>query len=178
METFIYKSKINKKVCKDILDYFLKNRHKHVKPDFDEEVKTATEIPISVSNNEYPFNKYKDELQKCVNKYRKKYKEVDNNLDRWNLIEDYNIQYYKPKQGFKKVHCERSEKKNAKRVLVFMTYLTTVKNAGTIWPRQKFISECILGDTLIWPTDFTHIHKGIISKDKDKCIVTGWYTFE
>ena len=178
MDNFIHESTINKTVCEDILKYYLDNQDKHLKPDFDEEVKTSTEIPISVNNNMYPFNEYKTGLEKCINEYREKYPEVDTLLEKWSLVEDYNIQYYKPGQGFKKVHCERGCAEASKRVLVFMTYLSTLDNAGTIWPKQKFKSECVLGNTIIWPTDWTYSHVGVVNEYKDKCIVTGWYSFE
>ena len=102
MDNFIYESKINKTVCEDILKYYLDNENKHLKPDFNEDVKTSTEIPVSVNNNKYPFNEYKIGLQKCVNEYRDRYPEVDTLLEKWSLVEDYNIQYYKPGQGFKR----------------------------------------------------------------------------
>jgi len=177
MDNFIYLSKISKKVCEDIVNYYLNNKEQHLQPEFNSDTKTSTELPISVSNNDYPFNKYKTELQKCVDEYRNKYPEVDTLLEKWGLVEDYNIQYYKPDEGFKKVHCERGCIEASKRVLVFMTYLNTVQDAGTIWPKQKFTSDCIIGNTVIWPTDWTHSHKGIINSKKDKCIITGWYSF-
>lgn len=180
MDNFIYQSKINTKVCGDIYEYYLSNKNKHTntsQSDFDEETKIASEIAINVNFNKYPFNKYKEELQKCVYEYRNKYPEVDTLLTKWSLTGDYNIQYYKPGEGFKKVHCERGCVEASKRVLVFMTYLNTVKDAGTIWPKQNFVSECVKGNTLIWPTDWTHSHKGIINNKKDKCIITGWYSF-
>jgi prolyl 4-hydroxylase len=177
MDNFIHLSKINKNLCKDIFKYYLNNEDKHIDPYHDTKTKTAREIPISVSNDEYPFNAYKIELQKCIDEYRVKYPEVDTLLEKWGLVEDYNIQYYKPGQGFKKVHCERSCIEASKRVIVFMTYLNTVKNAGTNWPKQKFTSDCIIGNTVIWPTDWTHSHVGVINSKKDKCIITGWYSF-
>jgi len=29
--------------------------------------------------------------------------------------------------------------------------------------------------TVIWPADFTHTHRGIVSKTQEKYIATGWY---
>ena len=40
MDNFIYESKINKTVCEDIYKYYLDNENKHLKTDFNEEVKT------------------------------------------------------------------------------------------------------------------------------------------
>ena len=30
------------------------------------------------------------------------------------------------------------------------------------------------GKLVIWPSDFTHPHRGIVSLDEEKYIVTGW----
>ena len=48
------------------IKYYLNNEDKHIDPYHDTKTKTAREIPISVSNDEYPFNAYKIELQKCI----------------------------------------------------------------------------------------------------------------
>ena len=57
-----------------------------------------------------------------------------------------------------------------------MTYLNNVKNGGTYFKYQNLKTKAKKGLTLIWPTDFTHVHQGIISKET-KYIVTGWYGF-
>ena len=58
-----------------------------------------------------------------------------------------------------------------------MTYLNTAKNAGTEFKYYNLKTQAKKGLTLIWPTDFTHTHKGVISKKDEKHIVTGWLTF-
>jgi len=35
----------------------------------------------------------------------------------------------------------------------------------------------VQGNTLIWPADFTHPHKGIVAPKETKYIITGWYNF-
>ena len=57
-----------------------------------------------------------------------------------------------------------------------MTYLNNVKNGGTEFKYQKLKTEAKEGLTLIWPTDFTHTHRGLVAKET-KYIITGWYTF-
>ena len=63
------------------------------------------------------------------------------------------------------------------RVLAFMTYLNTVEEAGTEFKFQNFKATAKKGKTLIWPTDFTHTHRGVISLSKEKYIITGWLSF-
>ena len=63
------------------------------------------------------------------------------------------------------------------RILIFMTYLNTVKDGGTFFKYQKLKIPAKKGLTLIWPSDWTHTHKGEISKTKEKFIVTGAFGF-
>ena len=55
-----------------------------------------------------------------------------------------------------------------------MTYLNDIDEGGTVFKYQKITTPSIKGLTLIWPTDFTHTHKGQIT-DKEKIITTGWF---
>ena len=96
----------------------------------------------------------------------------------YNITNGYNIQYYKPKAGFKQWHSERSLPKNSKRLLVFMTYLNDVEDGGTEFKYQNITSPAKKGLTLLWPVDWTHTHRGQISKTNEKYIVTGWLSFE
>jgi hypothetical protein len=57
-----------------------------------------------------------------------------------------------------------------------MTYLNTVTDGGEtefFWQKIKVKPE--KGLTLIWPSDFTHTHRGIPSPSQKKYIVTGWF---
>ena len=83
------------------------------------------------------------------------------------------IQYYRPGQGYKEWHSERTSGGN-RRCLVFMTYLNTVPEAGTHFKYQKLTTPAEKGLTVMWPTDFTHTHKGQITKHHEKYILTGW----
>jgi hypothetical protein len=59
-----------------------------------------------------------------------------------------------------------------------MTYLNDVDDGGTDFFYQKITSPAKKGLTIIWPTDWTHMHKGQVSMTKEKMIVTGWFTFD
>ena len=59
-----------------------------------------------------------------------------------------------------------------------MTYLNNVPNGGTMFKYQKLISPAKKGLTLLWPPDFSHTHKGEISKTHEKYIATGWLNFD
>ena len=94
------------------------------------------------------------------------------------MSDAFNIQHYKPGEGFYAEHYERTVKMHYERVLVFMTYLNTVEDGGgTHFRFQNQTTKAKKGLTLLWPTDFTHIHNGIISPTEHKYIATGWFSF-
>jgi len=119
---------------------------------------------------------YRQHLQQCLNRYMKKYPETLN-IDKYNIVENIQIQHYKKGGGYKSWHMERGGPIASRRVLVFMTYLNTVEDGGTQFKYQKYICPAKEGLTLIWPTDFTHTHRGQISLTKEKYIITGWFSF-
>ena len=140
------------------------------------EIKDSLDLTISPNDFNEPFLEYRICISKIIKLYEKKYDELAN-LNSYNVFEGYNIQYYKPKAGFKKWHNERSMSKNSKRLLVFMTYLNDVPDGGTEFKYQNIITPAKKGLTLLWPVDWTHTHKGQISKTNEKFIITGWLSF-
>jgi prolyl 4-hydroxylase len=93
--------------------------------------------------------------------------------------EGVNFQHYKPGEGFKAWHSERLVYKKTTRVMVFMTYLNNVKDGGgTEFLNQKLKTKAEKGLTLLWPSDWTHTHRGIITESQDKYILTGWLNYE
>ena len=48
---------------------------------------------------------------------------------------------------------------------------------STEFQYQKLKVKPVKGKMVIWPTDFTHFHRGITSPTQDKYIATGWLNF-
>ncbi len=86
----------------------------------------------------------------------------------------FNIQKYKPGEGFAGWHFENSYG-NGNRVLAWMIYLNDVKDGGTEFKYQNHTERAELGKILIWPGDWTFTHRGQVSYSETKYIVTGWY---
>jgi len=177
--TFIGASFINKKLCDNLKSYFKKLPSSLKKTgtvelgETDKNIKDSIDISFSGSENIPILIDYLKELQKCILLYQKKFEDVLL-LDKFGIThEGYNIQYYKAGGGFKTWHNERNILKHCHRILVFMTYLNDVKDGGTFFKYQKLKVPAKKGLTLIWPSDWTHTHKGEISKTKEKFIVTG-----
>jgi hypothetical protein len=181
-ESFIGSYQIPENICNEIIKYFKKNKLKQKKgvigynevPIIDIKIKESIDIQIPVKNNINIFNKYNEYLFNYVKQYCVTYPEL-NKCSLFGLTEGYNIQYYKKNAGFKQWHFERTS--NLNRMLVFMTYLNDVEDGGTFFKYQNIKTKAKKGTTLIWPTDFTHTHKGEISTKSHKYILTGWLGF-
>jgi hypothetical protein len=135
----------------------------------DTNVKESIELGINPKKSNVLVNQYLKELQSGLQQYYQKY----TNLPKVSLEENFNIQYYPKGGGYKQWHSERSAY-FSKRYLVFMTYLNTVPTAGTEWLYQNYKTEAVKGLSVLWPSDFTHTHRGIITNEYEKYIVTGW----
>jgi len=173
---------IPKKICDGIIKYFNKNEEMRVPGKIgngnemfiEKETKDSVEVAIDNYNINEEIVSYRRELQKVLKLYQKRYKPVKD-LSSFNL-ESFNIQKYPKKGGFKSWHNERTSLLSSKRVLTFMTYLNDVENGGTEFMYQKLITPAKKGLTLIWPVDFTHVHRSQVC-NKQKIITTGWFYF-
>jgi len=180
-DSFISGWIIPQNICDDIIKYFNDNKEKAIDGTINYKLlkkeKKSKEIIFSSDYNEYPLKDYKVYLQKVLELYLKKYVYA-NNVNFFNIIDNIKIQYYKKNEGFKSWHFERTGVNHSiKRHLVFMTYLNDVNDGGTDFYYQKIITPAKKGLTLIWPVDWTHTHRGQISKNEEKYIITGWYSF-
>ena len=178
MKHFIGAYKINEKICDQIVNYYKNNKDLQQSGNI-ENKKKSTEIlikPKQIQKLDWGKNYYKS-LNNCLNKYFETYEHA-NQVQPFDVTDNFKIQYYKPGEGFKAYHKENNGNSNTfKRHLVFMTYLNTVKNAGTDFLYQELKCEAIKGITLIWPAAWTHTHRGIVSNNQEKFIITGWVNF-
>jgi hypothetical protein len=183
VETFIGGYYIDTNLCDKIKLYFdsniqyaslgtvtLNTNRNHVNK------KMKDSLDLSLLSNKKLAQDYGLELNKVLKKYQNKFKFVKK-INTSSIKEDLKIQYYKKSAGYKTWHFERAGLFNTTRSLVFMTYLNNVPKGGTEFYYQKITAPAKKGLTLIWPTDWTHTHRGQITKKYNKYIVTGWLNF-
>jgi len=173
----------NEQLMQDIIDY-----HK-ISPDRSPgkigsqqsiDIKVKDSVDCDLTKNDQLTERYAKELKIVLDAYIKQYPEC-NKCAPFGVTEGINIQRYLPNGGYHGWHCERSEGKSpmTSRHLVFMTYLNDIDDAGEtefLYQQTKIRPE--RGLTLIWPTDWTHYHRGIASATQEKYIVTGWFSFK
>jgi len=122
------------------------------------------------------LNQYFHEQENALNVYKKKYEYSNTNISEWKINDNFNIQKYRPSQGYHAWHCERNTLTTVDRHLVWMTYLNDIKQGGeTEFYYQKLKIKPEKGLTLFFPSDWTFTHKGHTTIDEDKYIITGWY---
>lgn len=102
----------------------------------------------------------------------------------WKIKESINVQRYEPNGGFKMWHAERTDDSDPAtyRHMVFMLYLNDVPDegqflGGTEWFYQQVKIKAEKSVLLLWPADWTHTHRGIVSPNHQKYISTGWLSF-
>lgn len=123
--------------------------------------------------------RYQQFLQLAADAYTVDYP-WSNSFGRWAVREPILIQRYLPGQAYHAYHCERPDNSwpAHARHLVFMTYLNTVSDqGGTEFPQQNLIIAPQQSMTVIWPADWTHVHRGIPSSTQIKYIATGWFQY-
>jgi len=186
IETFIYGNKVDENLCDDLISFFNKNEAFHFEgivlnkkrgAIVDKNSKESIDMSFDPKNcNVYPIDKYLNELNGVIEKFKVRYN-ISPEFDAFNILETFNIQKYVPGGGFKTWHSERTNIKSVNRQFAFMTYLNTVENGGTEFLYQNMKMNAVKGVTLIWPSDWTHTHRGIIA-NKEKYIITGWLGYK
>tara|TARA_B100001778_G_scaffold45178_1_gene32861 strand:+ start:1641 stop:2240 length:600 start_codon:yes stop_codon:yes gene_type:complete len=185
MENFILTENIDEFVCKKLIEVFERNpKHQYSgkvidgeneKPDYvDSDVKKS--IDMNMVDVHHPvIDDYFRELQKVLTKYKEKYPEVD--ILPYFAPTHFKMQKYDLEGHFNSWHFERHGSYSRNRCLVYMTYLNTVDKGGeTYFKYQDIKMKPEIGKTVIWPSDWTHTHKGVSPESGYKYIATGWYT--
>jgi hypothetical protein len=108
--------------------------------------------------------------------YTQKYSYLKN-LATHNILE-VKIQKTKVGEGYHVWHCENAEMKARNRILAFSVYLNDVAEGGeTEFLYQKCRFKPKKNTMLVWPSQFTHVHRGNPPLSNDKYIITGWVEY-
>ena len=147
-----------------------------------EKIKTSIDITFNPTHLDDPFwgdllKQLIDPLEKSKEDYISRYHVAFNNIDPFQISTGFNMQKYNPGQAYYAYHCERAGMHHSNRILVWMVYLNDVYDCGeTEFFYYHHYEPARKGTMLLWPTDWTHLHRGITTSET-KYILTGWYTF-
>jgi len=144
----------------------------------DRKRKASTDLSVPMEKFDLPIiERYGLQVNGVLNKYYEKFPWASQ-FGTVGMLESFNIQHYKPSEGYFQWHTERcgGDPPATLRYLVFMTYLNDVEDGGeTEFFHQKLKVKPKKGLTLIWPSDWTHLHRGVTSPTQEKYIATGWF---
>ena len=180
MPSFIEIYNVDKKLCDDLIKYHhedtrykskgsigIKNEIKVI-----DRYKESTDVTFHNDTQNKTIRELFKVLSTCVSQYTKKYSMY------YRVETEYTnvISMFPPLGGYKEVHHERTCVRNCRRQLVYMLYLNDVTDGGgTEFVHQQIKTQAKKGNLIIWPSDFTHRHRGIVSPTQTKYIATGWF---
>jgi hypothetical protein len=157
---------LSKKYCKYIIDEY-KNKT-------NVEIKHTGYKGFYINPNDKIFNEIQLKILESIKKYVKLYPEINLTKDKWALTE-LTFKHFEPGNHFADWHSEVGKNCNT-RILNMMIYLSE-HNCGTQFFNKKVIKSRI-GRITIFPSYFTHTHRGQICPDnKDRYILGGYYNF-
>ena len=177
---------IDEKICDDLIELFNLNNHIAVQGGVGQKTgavinfKKKKCIEMFIETGFPDVQPYLKALDECKKLYLKEFSALNNTNRYWAIKDNVKLQKYSaPQDGYFFWHSERDgDPMTVKRLLVYMTYLNTVKKGGhTEFLYQKLKIKPEKGLTLIWPADFTHTHRGNVVEEGDKYIATGWYCY-
>ena len=114
---------------------------------------------------------YRGYLSHCLESYMLEY---DMTMDLYS--QSHKIHRVREKQGYHVWHCENDTYEVRDRYLAYMTYLQVPEEGGeTEFLHQSLRVKPVIGTTLIWPAQFTHMHRGNPPLKGIKTYITGWF---
>ena len=117
-------------------------------------------------------------LDKAKEDYISRYHVAFGNINPFEISSHFNMQKYDPGEAYYAYHCERAGMKHSNRILVWSIYLNDIYDCGeTEFFYHHHYEMARKGKMIVFPTDWTHLHRGIVSPTETKYILTGWYTF-
>lgn len=189
---FLYSKEkaIPSKLCKDFIREFESSNEKHPGISYNKDkghylsndIKKSTDLSFDPSFLNDPtwsplLVPLVNILHKELANYELRYEKGIHNIEPIRLFEYFNLQRYLPEEGFYQYHCERAGWKYLPRVLVWMVYLNDVTDRGeTEFYYQQHYETPKEGKIIIWPSDWTYLHRGVASPTQTKYILTGWFS--
>jgi len=168
-----------------IVDYFENNQEDQNEGVFgfdqiNKQYKNTTDIAMSPKKIEIDnlkiFKDYISDLNKCLIDYQKQWEFFGKTFSNLHTS-TFNIQKYEEGGHVKRWHTERSGLSTSHRMLAWITYLNDVEKDGeTEFHYYNLKIKPEKGKTVIWPSEWTHAHRGN-STPTIKYVITGWFHF-
>jgi len=176
----------NDNLLKNIIDFFNNNHESH-KPGTialgktDKNKKDLLELTINpkqVKENKIEiFNEYINNLIECYNDYQ----------DQWDFLKNWQRIYIGPFKIEKhlvsghhlELNCERQNINSSHKILSWITFLNDINDdeGSIIFNYYDIAIKPKKGTTLIFPSDWTHLHQQEVMKNSEKFTIRGSFHF-
>ena len=189
----IFKNVVSKEYCEKVIKWFEYNkttgnttdRQKHEKAKqlykdselfFIENTSDITDLTVLETNFKI-LQEYNTAVFKCYDKYKNKYGALDG-IGHHKLSPSVKIQKYQSSQGYHVWHCDNTSPTSCRRIIVCMLYLNDVEEGGeTEFLYQSKRIKPQQGTMMLFPTAWTHTHRGNPPLKGTKYIVNAWLEF-
>jgi len=181
----VYDRVVPSRMCKKIIDYFENNKDLQFRGRYvnhgellrSPEIKDSTDMTLDLLDEIDPSVILRRTIQFYTDQYIHKYRSTFL-ISSFSAERKYNLQRYKPGQGYHALHCENYGP-GVSRVFAWALYLNTVTDGGgTYFSEYDKTIDAVEGTFTIFPAFWTHTHKGIVSNTETKYIATGWHIYD
>lgn len=175
-----YEKAFTREQCRDIIDEITffeenallwrtdENPHRQDQKSVNVNVDLDVDLTSSTRINKKMF----PTLKKCVDKYMKKYSVLG---QRPFIIYDCKLKKLEPGAGFHNWHYENGDYLTAHRTFVVQTYLNDDFDGGeTEFLYLNKREKPSTGDVIIFPSQYTHTHRGNPPIGGTKYLATSW----
>lgn len=137
----------------------------------------AVNIMDTITEKDYDF--FHKKLEEIVKQYSNKYRCLHGVASLGYFITDFKFQKTQPSQGYHIWHCEFSyAKEYVRRWGVWTVYLNDIEEGGeTEFLYQNLRVKPKTGSVCIFPSYYTHTHRGNPPLQKTKYLLTGWFSY-
>jgi hypothetical protein len=191
MEDFIrvYDNAVSREFCKGIIEYFewciennkvwSRSEAGHVKKDLSTALNPQNfwEIDFAFEHLSGYINEFNDVFW---NQAYKSYCEEFSTLNdvQKHSIFTYKVQKTQPGGGYHVWHCEQDSTERSRRIGTYILYLNDIVEGGeTEFLYQSSRVSAKEGRLCIFPSSYTHTHRGNPPLKGNKYIMTGWIEF-
>jgi hypothetical protein len=183
----IYENALDTNTCNNIIQYFESLRqynlvigHEHYTTKAhtrkDESVFWCHPDVITLPQGSPMLTKFSEAFWKCYEDYCKEYELLKSAASHGFYM--VRIQRTDPGGGFHNWHFENTGNETANRLVTFSLYLNDVDEGGEtefLYLHKRIKPKT--GTMLIWPSTYTHAHRGNPPLTNTKYIITGWLTY-
>ena len=182
----IYDHALSQKECEILISQFEKSDEKFIGETwagYEPDQKKCISVSVDLNDRSIISTILLPNLVSCITQYREKYQDNLHYISKWGLFYEASFQKYDGEEdGYKAWHCEHhSSSANitddcSKRIMAWMFYLNDAKCGTEFYDRPTIKAK--RGRCVIWPSFWTHLHRGVIPNIGLKYIVTGWISYD